>query len=225
VGRVCVRPRQVEAEWGPCCWAAGWCREEAEEERAGAGKAVRGAGGGGEPRMGHTAELWVWSPGARATSGHVVLSYKRWAHRRGTPALLHPSAALLCLFALPRPLQSCPSPPDALIARGMQKNRPLITVFAVTALGFAACDKAREEEPSRAPPEGTYTVGPRVESVSRGFEGRYFVSVQETNVASAEDGTLCARRAGNRQRLHTPRSGAFACSACSLIVRRRGGPH
>jgi sugar lactone lactonase YvrE len=72
----------------------------------------------------------------------------------------------------------------------MKKNRPLITVFAVTALGFAACDHAMEEEPSRAPPEGTYTVGPRVESVCRGFDGRYFVSIQETNVASAEDGTI-----------------------------------
>ncbi|REG24627.1 SMP-30/gluconolaconase/LRE-like protein [Archangium gephyra] len=72
----------------------------------------------------------------------------------------------------------------------MKKNRPLITVFAVTALGFAACDKAEEEKPSRAPPEGTYTVGPRVESVARGFDGHYFVSIQETNVASAEDGTL-----------------------------------
>jgi hypothetical protein len=58
------------------------------------------------------------------------------------------------------------------MVRGMKKNRPLIIVFAVTALGFAACDEAKEEEPSRAPPEGTYAVGPRVESVVRGFEGR-----------------------------------------------------
>jgi len=74
----------------------------------------------------------------------------------------------------------------------MTKRRLLITMFAVTALGLSACERAEEEEepPSRAPPEGTYTVGPRVESVSRGFDGRYFVSVQETNVVSAEDGTL-----------------------------------
>ena len=74
--------------------------------------------------------------------------------------------------------------------RGMRKNRPLLTLFAVTTWRLAACDKAAEEQPSRAPPEGTYTVGPRVESVCRGFDGHYFVSVQETNVASAEDGTL-----------------------------------
>jgi hypothetical protein len=57
----------------------------------------------------------------------------------------------------------------------MKKHRPLITVFAVTALGFAACDETKEEEPSRAPPEGTYTAGPRVESVARGFDGLWTV--------------------------------------------------